>query len=100
MLSKKKILSSLLFILFRYDFLNIFDGKYENSESKEIASLTGERPPNVTSSGPNISIQFISDDSGVRPGFKIYFEASTFKLLGRMNLRFHDLKLRTIMNIN
>ena len=88
----EKILINLLFILFSYDFLSVFDGKYENGELKEIASLTGESPPNVTSSGPNISIQFISDDSQVRPGFKIHFEASMSKVLGWMNLRFHDIK--------
>ena len=27
------------------DFLNIFDGKYENGELKEIANLTGVFPP-------------------------------------------------------
>ena len=93
---KEKILGNMLFILFRYDFLSIFDGKYENGELKEIAKLTGVFPPNVTSSGPNISIQFISDDSQVRPGFKIKFEASMSKVLGGIKLRFHDLKLTTI----
>ena len=96
MLLKKKNLGNILFILFRYDFLSIFDGKYENGDLKEIANLTGVFPPNVTSSGPNISIQFISDDSEVWPGFKIHFEASMSKLQGRINLRFYDSKLRTI----
>ena len=72
----------MLFILFRYDFLSIFDGKYENGELKEIANLTGLFPPNVTSSGPNMSIQFISDNSEVKSGFKIHFEASMSKVLG------------------
>ena len=71
----------ILSILFRYDFLNIFDGEYEYGESKEVAELTGLSPPNITSSGPVISIQFISDKTGVKPGFKIDFQASMSKYL-------------------
>ena len=57
------------------------DGEYEYGESKEVAKLTGVFRSNITSSGPVISIQFISDKDGVKPGFKIHFQASMSKYL-------------------
>ena len=57
----------------RYDFLNVFDGS--SSQDTKLASLTGVLPPNITSSGSEILIQFVSDDTEVYAGFKIQFNA-------------------------
>ena len=59
-------------ILYRYDFLKIYEPSRRNSE---IASLTGVLPPNITSTGPELSLQFISDQTEVKAGFLIKFEA-------------------------
>ena len=62
--------------IFRYDFLKIFESIDETiDDSNAIAMLTGVRPPNITSSGPEIYINFVSDSTETRPGFELYFQA-------------------------
>ena len=50
-------------ILYRYDFLKIYESW---SGYSEIASLTGVLPPNVTSTGPTVFLKFVSDETEVK----------------------------------
>ena len=63
-------------LLYRYDFVNIYDG--ENEFAAQIASLTGILPSPVESTGNTIFINFLSDFSTVETGFRIGYEAGEF----------------------
>ena len=63
-------------MLYRYDFVNIYDG--QNEFAAQIASLTGILPNPVESSGNTIFINFLSDFSTVETGFRIGYEAGEF----------------------
>ena len=63
-------------MLYRYDFVNIYDG--ENEFAAQIASLTGILPSPVESTGNTIFINFLSDFSTVETGFRIGYEAGEF----------------------
>ena len=63
-------------LLYRYDFVNIYDG--ENEFATQIASLTGILPNPVESSGNTIFINFLSDYDTGETGFKITYEAGEF----------------------
>ena len=60
---------------FSYDYLYVFDG------IDVIAALTGVLPEVVSSTGPDIYLNFLSDDSEARPGFKIRFDAGMIRLI-------------------
>ena len=63
-------------MLYRYDFVNIYDG--EDEFAAQIASLTGILPSPVESTGNTIFINFLSDFSTVETGFRIGYEAGEF----------------------
>ena len=63
-------------MLYRYDFVNIYDG--ENEFATQIASLTGILPNPVESSGNTIFINFLSDFDTGETGFRIGYEAGEF----------------------
>ena len=62
-----------IFFLFRYDFLRIYDG--DSLFNPELASLTGTSANDVTSTGTELYINFISDGSVTTTGFQIQFDA-------------------------
>ena len=61
---------------FSYDFLYVYDGPslFDNL----MESLTGELLPEyqVTSTGPDLFLNLVSDDTETTPGFKVRFDAS------------------------
>ena len=63
-------------LLYRYDFVNIYDG--EDEFAAQIASLTGILPNPVESSGNTIFINFLSDYDTGETGFRIGYEAGEF----------------------
>ena len=63
-------------MLYRYDFVNIYDG--EDEFAAQIASLTGILPNPVESSGNTIFINFLSDYDTGETGFRIGYEAGEF----------------------
>ena len=62
---------------FSYDFLNIYDGN--DIFATEIASLSGILAEVVMSSGPNIFLNFLSDDTETSSGFKIQYWAGKIR---------------------
>ena len=62
-----------IFLYFSYDFLTIYDG--DSFFALELIELSGDSTQDVVSSGRDIFIQFISDESEVRYGFRIQYEA-------------------------
>ena len=62
-----------IFVLFRYDFVIIYDGG--SLFDSELARLTGIFPDDVISTGTELYINFISDESETTLGFKIQFDA-------------------------
>ena len=61
------------YIYFRYDFVYVYDGG--NSFVTEIAVLTGTFTEDVTSTGTELFINFLSDDTVTAAGFRIQFDA-------------------------
>ena len=63
--------------LFRWDFLNVYDGDYmDGIFSAQLGSLTGSNlPDNITSTGKDIYLNLISDETQNGMGFKIQFDA-------------------------
>ena len=65
--------------LFRYDFLNIYDGDdISGTTSPKIGSFTGGLPTSATkpqSTGRDMYLNFLSDDSQTYEGFKLQFDA-------------------------
>ena len=68
-----KTLNQRLFI-FRYDFVYVYDGS--DAFGTLVGTLTGVLPTGLTSTGTDMFITFISDDSETTPGFRIEFAAS------------------------
>lgn len=68
-----------MYLYFSYDFVYVYDG--DNRFADEIARLTGSPdekdgfPFTVMSTGRDIFIYFLSDDTETTSGFKIQFEA-------------------------
>ena len=62
-----------IFVLFRYDFVYVYDGG--SLFDIELALLTGIFPDDVISTGTELYINFISDESETAPGFLIQFDA-------------------------
>lgn len=52
----------------------VYDG--DSTSAPEIASLTGTLPDELMSTGRDIFINFISDDSETTLGFRIQFDTS------------------------
>ena len=63
---------------FSYDFLNVYDGP--SVLDIEIASLSGILPDTVTSTGPDMFLNFLTDSSVTAPGFKIRYDAGKLLL--------------------
>ena len=64
---------------FSYDFLYVYDGT--DVFATEIARLTGNSiPADVTSTGRDVFLNFVSDESKNRNGFKLRFDAGKAKL--------------------
>ena len=58
----------------RYDFLYVYDGADEFGT--QLAQLDGDSIPNpIQSTGRDMFLNFLSDDSETRAGFQIQFEA-------------------------
>ena len=66
-------------MIFRYDFLHIYDG--DSVFATEITSLTGSHSDPVMSSGPDMYLNFVSDYSTGNAGFRIQYEPSKKKNL-------------------
>ena len=61
------------YIYFRYDFVYIYDGG--SSFGIGIALLTGILPETITSTGTELFINFVSDMTAAKAGFRIQFDA-------------------------
>ena len=62
-----------VFLQFSYDFVNVYDGS--SMLNTQIASLTGILPVPVTSTGPDIFLYFVSDDTVTNPGFRVEYDS-------------------------
>ena len=70
----KKLLNT-----FSWDHLYVYDGT--DVFATEIAKLTGNSiPADVTSTGRDVFLNFVSDESKNRNGFKLRFDAGKAKL--------------------
>ena len=78
---------SYIYYHFRYEFLHVYDG--DSLFAPELAKLTGNSSSlqvqlllgDVRSTGRDIFINFLSDDTETRPGFIIQFDAGKRKSL-------------------
>ena len=61
------------YICFRYDFVYVYDGG--SSFAIEIAQMTGIFAEVATSTGTELFIHFLSDDTVTEAGFRIQFDA-------------------------
>ena len=66
-------------MIFRYDFLRVYDG--DSVFATEIGVLTGLQLDPVMSSGPDIYLNFLSDQSEQTAGFRIQYERSKNEFL-------------------
>ena len=55
-----------------YDFLRVYDGS--SVFDSEIGALTGIQTSEIISSGSDIFLNFLSDDSENKAGFRIQYE--------------------------
>ena len=78
------------FYIFSYDFLYLYDGN--SPSATEIASLTGMVPDDIISSGPNIFLNFLSDDTETSFGFRIKH--------ARGKIRLHLIRFHKIIKLN
>ena len=62
-----------IFYSFRYDFVYVYDGG--SLFDIELAVLTGIFPDDVISTGTELYINFVSDESETTAGFLIQFDA-------------------------
>ena len=87
----------------RYDFLYVYDGA--NEFGTQLAQLDGDSIPNpIESTGRDMFLNFLSDDSETRAGFQIQFEAGKLFVLSfdriwvtiAKEYDFHTQKIRMI----
>ena len=63
---------------FSYDFLKVYDGP--SMFDIEIESLTGLHAETVTSTGPDLFLNFVSDSSETTVGFSCRYDAGKIRL--------------------
>ena len=57
------------------DFMTVFDGR--SSAAPQLGRFSGaELPPTLTSTGPDLYIEFTSNDAGQSPGFRAEYTCS------------------------
>ena len=72
---------------YSYDYLYVYDGP--SLLDVQIASLTGILPEDIISSGPDIFLNFLSDDTETMDGFKIQYDAGKIFIFGNVIWSFY-----------